>query len=269
MEAIINYAIGILGLIGTIFGLILAIRSIRKKEPIYVIKSNNVISDFSSKYQDLTVSYKKKKVKNLTVSKVLFFNKGTEVINREDIVNIEPLRIVPKEKVEILDAKILQANKDANQFSISFDKQKNQVFIDFEYLYKNQGVVIQVIHTGLSSEDLEIKGEIKDIQNIRRLRFSKEDESNLKASRIRQVMLILAVIVLTILGTWLVGISLWGIFSLETANKFLKFIGQETMSFRDSIVGIVGGILTIYAVIRSDLWGMASLLPQGLEKFEE
>ena len=65
-------------------------KSIRIKEPVYSIKSVNVISDYASKYENLTVSYKGEKVENFTVSKVLLCNRGAETIDRQDIASSCP-----------------------------------------------------------------------------------------------------------------------------------------------------------------------------------
>lgn len=38
----------------------------------------------------------------------------------------------------------------------------SQINISFDYLSKNEGAVIQLLHTGISEEDIEIHGIIKD-----------------------------------------------------------------------------------------------------------
>src|SRR5687768_8751353 len=103
---VINYAFGVIGIIIGIVGLVLAVRSIKKKDPVYLIKSINLIKGYSSRYENLQVSYANRAIENLTVTTIAFYNRGSDVINREDIVNIEPLRIVGSNNVEILDAKI-------------------------------------------------------------------------------------------------------------------------------------------------------------------
>ena len=68
METALTYwgfAIGVVGTILSIVGIYLTIKSNKKKEPVYSIKSINIISDYASKYNDLTVAYKGKKVKIL------------------------------------------------------------------------------------------------------------------------------------------------------------------------------------------------------------
>ena len=104
----------------------------------------------------MTVNYKEEKVENFTVSKILFYNRGRETINKQDITTISPLR-VSSGNYHILDASILQVNKTSNNFKINLDREKENVYLDFDYLDKNQGAVIQVVHTGLSSDDFKRK----------------------------------------------------------------------------------------------------------------
>ena len=147
---IFNYAMGILGIIGfilTIVGLVLTVRTIKKKDPTYSIKSINVISDYATKYKNLTVAYEDSKVENFTVSKILFYNRGRETITKQDTDTINPISIVSYE-YDILDASILQVNKQSNNFKIDIED-LDIVNITFDYLDKNQGAVIQVVHTGL------------------------------------------------------------------------------------------------------------------------
>jgi Ca2+/Na+ antiporter len=64
----------VVGAIFFIIGLIPAyyfyVKSIRIKEPIWSIKSNNLISGSVATLKNLSIAYKKHKVENLTVSKV-------------------------------------------------------------------------------------------------------------------------------------------------------------------------------------------------------
>ena len=58
METAINYiSIGI-GLVLAIIGIILQIKSTKKKEVVYSIKGNNLISSSSSKMENLIILYK-------------------------------------------------------------------------------------------------------------------------------------------------------------------------------------------------------------------
>ena len=70
---------GIIGTVGTILGivgLVLTRRGVRKKEPVFSIKSNNLISSSISLLENLNITYKDYKVESLTVAKILFYNRG-------------------------------------------------------------------------------------------------------------------------------------------------------------------------------------------------
>jgi hypothetical protein len=69
------------------------IKSMKQKEPFYYIRSNNLIQDNLSQMSGLNISYSGQKVENLTVSQIIFWNRGSEIINKDDIVISEPLRI--------------------------------------------------------------------------------------------------------------------------------------------------------------------------------
>src|SRR6266545_4481769 len=132
----IGYGLAIVGIIVSYY---FYIKSKRNKEPVYSIKSVNVISDYSSKYQALKVIYRGSKVENFTVTKILLYNRGAETITKQDIETINHLRIIGKDTTALLDAKILQANNASNNFDVFLDKepyieQKAKIYlIDFDY----------------------------------------------------------------------------------------------------------------------------------------
>jgi len=162
MDTIINYTIGILGLILAYY---FYKKSIRIKEPVYSTKSNNLISGSVSTLENLNISYKRQKVENLTVSKILFYNRGAETITRQDTKTLNHLSI-SSETCRILDGSILQVNNPSNNLTVQYDNDNKNVHIDFDYLDTNQGAVIQVIHTGLSSNDLWMDGAIMGVQRL-------------------------------------------------------------------------------------------------------
>jgi len=64
---------------------------------------------------------------------------------------------------------LIESNNLSSEFLIDLDDKSNQVKMDFDYLDQKQGVVIQVIHTGNSSNDLDLFGDIKGVKSIKRL----------------------------------------------------------------------------------------------------
>ena len=159
-------AVGIAGAILGIIGLWATFRSLREKRPQWAVRSVPLVDEFNSKYENLRVTYERKPVENLTISKVLFWNAGRETITKTDLDTINPLRIVAKDKTRLLDVKVLVSNHDASRIDVRPDKRKNCAFLKFDYLDHTDGAVLQVVHTGKSSGDLEISGDIRGVRRI-------------------------------------------------------------------------------------------------------
>lgn len=157
-------ALGFLvGLLSIIIAIILFMIGRHTKEPIYAIQSTNLIQDFTSRFEALEIKYAGKQISNFTSTKVVFWNNGKDTINGADIVSAEPLIIRVKDGYKILDSNVLHPKKEynPNQFSIKPSEDGSHVLIQFDYLDKGQGGVIQLLHTGESSDDVEVCGTIK------------------------------------------------------------------------------------------------------------
>jgi hypothetical protein len=144
------------------------VKSIRIKEPVYSIRSGNLISDDTSDFPDLVVSYRGQQVKNFTFSTVLFFNRGALTIDRTDIASLNPLRIVPKD-CNILDASVFIYNNPSNGITLTADEERGGFRIDFEYLNQGDGAILTILHDGVSSENLYVIGDMKEARSIRRV----------------------------------------------------------------------------------------------------
>lgn len=167
METTINYiSIGI-GLVLSIIGIILQIKSNKKKEIVFSIRSNNLISSSSSGIENLTVLYKDYEVENLTVSKVVFYNRGNETISQQDLMTIDPFSI--KSTGNILDARLIKVNYPPNNINLQYKTNEKIVYIDFDYLDQNQGAIIQIIHTGIFSDNLQVEGSIKGMKILTKI----------------------------------------------------------------------------------------------------
>jgi len=147
-------------LIAAVLAILLFFKGKKIRKPTYYIKSHNLVRDFTSKLDKLQMFYGGTNVKNLTASKVAFWNDGGETINKSDIADTDPLRIEAVGTCEILDASVIKETDKVNQSSI--EKVDNKlVRILFSFLDKGQGGAIQVIHTGKDSSDIKVEGFVK------------------------------------------------------------------------------------------------------------
>lgn len=214
----------LLGIISLVLGYIFYREGLRLKKPFWNIKSNNLIKDFSSTITDLAISYKGEKIENITISRIAFWNGGKETINTTDIARTDHLKVIATAENHLLDTKILSVNNDPSLFSVSLQPDKKSALIDFEYLDYNQGAIIQVIHTGTSSEDINIVGTVKGAKVLKKyltpanrlpLPTSKEtDEFILKrfsppTRRKITTMVSFLVIILTLISSYFL-VTTWG-----------------------------------------------------------
>lgn len=231
-------------------------KSIRIKEPIYSIKSVNVISDYASTYPNLTVSYIGEKVKSFTVSKVLFFNRGAIALDRDDLAPLNPLRIEVSSG-KILDATVLQVNNPSSDFTVDLNRAFQLFMIDFDYLNQHQGAVIEVIHTGLSSRDIDVVGDMKDVKKLGRLSplsMRIAPQSNLKRAIGNIALLLLSLLTLTTL--------------IVTAYEFFRSGINGFISYLFPTTLLLIALLLILAMSYSILFPR-TVIPKGLEKFHE
>jgi len=260
-----NTIFGIVGVVLAIVSLIASFyfykKSIRIKEPVYSIKSVNVISDYASTYNNLTVSYKNEKVENFTVSKVLFFNEGEVTIDREDIAPLNQLRIVAKTG-SILDTTVLQVNNPSSDFKVSLDRANGLVMIDFDYLNQHQGAVIEVIHTGLSSKDIDVVGDMKEVKSLIRISpgflntSSPSIVKSVKGVTAKRIWLdFLLILLITLL-----------LRNLRNAG-FLPSLNNDLTFFLVVLASVMSILLLVDLSINAI--GKSTAIPKGLEKFEE
>jgi hypothetical protein len=161
---VLSFAVAIVSVAITV---IIYLKSRREKIPCYNINSYNVITDFVNMFDSLEILYSGQAVKNLTVSKIVFWNAGRETIDMADIVEADPIMILVNKGHKILDEKIIAMNNETNNFSLTKSDDYSKVNIKFDYIDKNDGAVIQIIHTGKSNKNIEIRGRVKGVGKIK------------------------------------------------------------------------------------------------------
>jgi hypothetical protein len=156
------WGIIIAAVIAVLIGYISYQKGKKNRKPKYYIKSNNLITDFKSKISDFKMLFRDVQIERLTVSKMGFWNDGSETISNENNVpKTDPIRIVSSAEYEILDVKIIkQTNPKINVFSVS-QVNKNTVNVNFNIIDKGQGCAIEIIHTGKGSTDLGMEGYVE------------------------------------------------------------------------------------------------------------
>lgn len=150
----------ILGVLGTIIGYVLYRLGQREKKPLWSIKHINLIQGFSSRLPGLSIKYGDESIETLSVSKIVFWNAGSETIRGDDIADADPLALLLPNNARLLDASITATNSTPSRFLLYTKPEINGSFLTFDFLDRNNGVVVQLIHTGVMANDIHIAGTI-------------------------------------------------------------------------------------------------------------
>lgn len=158
-------ALGILGLPLTIYGL----KSIKKRSPVFLIRNTSLVKNGVDGIKSVSVMYEAKKVPNLSVARIAFWNAGRETISFSDAAPTDPIQISAIEGVKILDARILIQSEPTNNFSVHLSSKQKHATITFDFIDHDQGVVLEIFHTGNSREDISITGTVKSCGKVLRM----------------------------------------------------------------------------------------------------
>ena len=151
----------VLGALGVTLAIIFYLKSRKFKLPCYALQSFNIVRDLSSKIESLEMFFSNDRIYNLTVSKLAFWNAGRDTINSNDVATSDPITVKISDDNKILDVKIIYTKNAANNFTISLSNNQSYFNIDFEYIDKGEGAVIQFFHTGKKINDIQVSGIIK------------------------------------------------------------------------------------------------------------
>jgi hypothetical protein len=165
-ETVVAIAFGVIGLFGAYYSYM----GWKRKKPSYVIRSNNIFKGLEHTVPDVEVKFPGygPPVAALTITKIGFWNAGSETIKKQDVVKDDPLVIRGKQGVVILSVAIIEAVNPLNKVDCVTSQDRTHAKVTFDYLDKNQGAIIQVFHTGTTNADIAVEGTVMGGSRIRR-----------------------------------------------------------------------------------------------------
>jgi len=173
MDAIFKYLDGnvnliflILAVVSILISIVLYFKSKKDRKPVYAKKSFTLIRDQTSKVKGLRITHNDQEVKDLTLTKFALWNRGRETINRGDVAPSDQLKLTTSSEHKILQADVSYTKTKANNFSVALTDDRKAVLIDFDYFHTNEGVIIDVYHTGSINEHIQLQGTIKGVAQI-------------------------------------------------------------------------------------------------------
>jgi hypothetical protein len=203
-------ALAIIGVLLTLLGIILALRSHAKARLVYQARHLTLIGQpDATSYGDIRILFNGAPVPRLMVTRLAFWNAGNTTVRRADLVDRDPLTVSFEEEATILGSRTLSETRAVNEFRLSLNRDRpSRAFLTFDYLDRNDGAVFEIIHTG-SKGKANVTGSVRGIpkgaENWGDLSDWERQKSSL--SEIRTAFVIpAAFLVLLLLLKWLQNI---------------------------------------------------------------
>jgi hypothetical protein len=157
---------GLASIIGVGLAIYFGIKGRRFKGLGYCLKSTSFVRDYQSKIPELELLYKGKKVRNVTLTRLVVWNVGTETIHQTDIAKADPLRIKVSSPVTMLNWEMVPPLREPNVPKLlASHAHDRDLELSFDFLDKNDGIVIDLLHTG-RAEDVTVLGTIRSIMLV-------------------------------------------------------------------------------------------------------
>ena len=139
----------------------------KQKIPCFAIKNFNLIRNLGKKFENIQMRYGTDPIDNFSATKIAFWNGGKDTIKYDrDIAPADPLIIKIADGKKILDAEKIFEKNPINRFNVEISADKSHVKLFFDYIDKNDGVVIQILHTGTRASDIKLYGTVEGVKKI-------------------------------------------------------------------------------------------------------
>ena len=160
----LNFVFFVLAIVGLILSFYFYHKAKRDKSPVFVKRTFKLIQQNVIKLENLEIKYEGRIVENLSLTKLAFWNYGREALRKDDIALNDPLLISSSGKTIIYDVEISYQNK-VNSFSV--DKMDDHcVNLNFDFLNHNDGVVLDIYHSGNDGSDILLTGTLIGAKKI-------------------------------------------------------------------------------------------------------
>ncbi|NTW89000.1 MAG: hypothetical protein HGB26_07765 [Desulfobulbaceae bacterium] len=182
LELAFNVIVGVIGTVLGILGVVLTIRSTRKKDPaVYFSTYKDIVRLSPEQNSHIHIFYKKQEVDRIFTTYIWFWNKGKIPIIKSDLQPKPYILLNFSDDdfpIQILDHRLIKTSRDAIGFKAEPEGTKS-LRISFDFLDQEDGGVIEVQHTGSLNTSvqtdgviLEVPSGVKTIQRVKRRKLA-------------------------------------------------------------------------------------------------
>jgi hypothetical protein len=202
----------------------------KERRPLYTVVGNTVVRADEDRH--IEVLFKGESVPVVTRSAVAFWNAGREPIRRADLVGTHPLQAKLPTDVRVLDVNVLATTRPQIDFDWVSETDRN-VGIDFSFLNRRDGGVIEILHTGMDPFEVKVEGAIVGVDgNPQRIVDEPSGATSVGLTLTGALLGVLAATVPSILG-------------LTSSILGLTSRSRQYNPIAASVVGVVVGVVLV------------------------
>jgi hypothetical protein len=150
----------LIGIIGVILAIIFYFKQNKKKILACESASLGLIAREEQQLpQNVKITFDDIPLNQLTLTQLWLWNNGDETIDGNQIVSNDPIKYIFDDETKILSASIISVTREVNNANI-ISIMENQIELCFDYFDKNDGIKIEILHTG-KPQNPKITGTIK------------------------------------------------------------------------------------------------------------
>lgn len=135
-------------------------------KPVYSVNVINSIASQTLDEPDFKIFWKEEEIKNLNSVEVAIWNNGKQFLDKDNISDSDPIKIIIPDGVKVLKVDIVKTSRPELSFNCTYFPSKDNiknVIIDIvgdEALEKSDGLMIKIYFTGSSEEEFIVTGRI-------------------------------------------------------------------------------------------------------------
>lgn len=166
-----------IGVVGVALSIVFYYKTRHYKKPSYFKGSLRWYDSEGVPDSDLKLLYHDRIVDRFTITQLAFWNAGNESIKGSDFTQSSPLRLQVPTDIEIFEIRLTTMTTPEIAASIGEaqlvpDATYKQFPVSFEYLDRNDGFTLQIVHNGKSHQGIDFVGKLPGV-----LRFTSFDRS--------------------------------------------------------------------------------------------
>lgn len=151
-----DHALGVtglvLGVVGILIGLLTSyyfyLKSRERIDPRYFLQHKPLLGSSSGAMDEVSLLFKGEEITNLNCCVLVIWNRGFRTLPKSAVVDSDRVRVCLPEKSKALGVGVAKSSRPAIGLTASIDESRAAVIVDFDFLDKDDGGVIEILYQG-------------------------------------------------------------------------------------------------------------------------